>query len=48
VLDNIGDVDLRSIDSCRGKAAVEQLARWSDEGVSGKVFGITRLLADQH
>jgi hypothetical protein len=46
VFDNIGDVGLRSIDSRLGKAAVEQLARRSDEGASGKVFGITRLLAD--
>ncbi len=48
VFDNIGDVDLRSIDSRRGKAAVEQLPRRSDEGASDKVFGITRLLADKH
>jgi hypothetical protein len=47
-LDDIGDIGLRSIDSGLGEAAVEQLSRRSDEGASGTVFGITRLLADQH
>ena len=48
VLDDIRDVGLRAVDSRLDKAAVEQFARRPDKRVAGEVFGIARLLADQH
>src|SRR5690242_14837811 len=48
VLDDIGDVGLPAIDPGFLQAAVQQPARRADEGATGQVFGIARLLAHQH
>ena len=48
VLHRVGDVDRLALDSRRLQRSVEHLAGRSDEGASGQVFLIARLLADQH
>ena len=48
VFDHIGDIGLLAVDPRLHETAVQQPSRRSYEGVSGKIFGVTRLLADQH
>jgi hypothetical protein len=48
MLHDIGYVCTTPIDAGLDEAAVEQLARRADKGVAGSVFGIARLLANQH
>src|SRR5438093_2038706 len=48
VLDDVGDVDRGAIDAGVLERAIEQLAGRSDERMSREVFGIARLLADEH
>src|SRR5262252_10150192 len=45
---DIGDIGLPPVDSRFNQALVEQLFRRSDKGTAGSVFGIARLLANQH
>jgi hypothetical protein len=48
VFDDIGDIGLLAVDPRLHETAVQQPSRWSYEGVVGKIFGVARLLADQH
>jgi len=48
VLHDIRDVDLRAIDACFFERFVEQSAGRTDEGTSGEIFFVARLLADEH
>src|SRR5215472_4572076 len=48
VLYDIGDVDLRTIDSDFGQHFVEQPPGRSDKWMSGAVFAVARLLSDKH
>jgi len=48
VFDDIGDIGLLAVDPRLHETAVQKPSRWSYEGVSGKIFGVARLLADQH
>src|SRR5215475_352006 len=48
VLDDICDVNLPAVDPRFYETAVEKLSRRPDKGMSGQVFGIARLLPDQH
>jgi len=48
VLDNIGHVSPRPVDPGFREAMVKQFSSRTDKGMSGEIFGIARLLADQH
>ena len=48
VLHHIGDVDGRAIDPSFGERLVEQLPGRADERMTGQVFLIAGLLADEH
>jgi hypothetical protein len=48
VLYRICHVDAGSIDSGLLERRVEQLPGWTDEGMSGPILLIARLLADEH
>ena len=48
MLDDVCHIGQRAIDSRFGKTAIEQFPRRPDKRMSGKVFGIAGLLANQH
>src|SRR3954454_7870567 len=48
VFDDVRDVDRGAIDAGVLERAIEQLPRWTDEGMAGKVLRVTRLLAHEH
>jgi hypothetical protein len=48
VLDRICNVNRVAIYSCLFHAGVQKFPRWSDERLSGLVFLISRLFADEH
>jgi len=48
MLDHVGHIDLRSIDSRRDERLVEKTAGRTDEWLSLQIFLIARLLADKH
>lgn len=48
VLDNIGNVSPRPVDPGFLEATVQQFSSGTDKGMSSEVFGIARLLTDQH
>ena len=48
MLYDVGDPDARAIDPRLDQTAIEQFAGWSDKRMPGQIFGVARLLADQH
>src|SRR3546814_2321622 len=48
MLDRVGDVDLAAFDSGLVEHAIEHPPRRADEGATGQILLIARLLADQH
>src|SRR5262249_19279934 len=48
VLDHVGDIDGLAIDASLFERAVEQLPCRTDEGMASDIFGVSRLLADEH
>src|SRR5579863_2102256 len=48
VLDHVGDIDLVARDSGSEQGLVEQLSGGPDERMTGHVFLVTRLFADEH
>src|SRR3546814_16243823 len=48
MLDRVGDVDLAAFDSGLVERAIEHPPRRADEGATGQILLIARLLADQH
>ncbi len=48
VLDDIGDVDEPPLDAGILQRPIEQLPRRADKRMSGQVFFVARLLADEH
>jgi hypothetical protein len=47
MLDRVGDVDRRAVDSGLLQSSIEDRPRWPDEGPPGKVLLIPRLLSDK-
>ena len=48
VLDDVGDVDARSVDARVGERAIEEFAGRSDERMTCEIFVVAGLLADEH
>jgi hypothetical protein len=48
VLDDVGHIHGSPIDRHLREHAIQELACRSDKGTAGEIFGVARLLADQH
>jgi hypothetical protein len=48
MFDEVGDIYLVARDSSGEQGLVEQFSSWADEWMTGQVFLITRLFADEH
>jgi hypothetical protein len=48
MLDDVGDVHGCAIDAGPFERPVEQAARRADKRTTGRIFGVARLLSDQH